>query len=192
MPKFPPSRLRVLTKQRCALEKAYMQYLILKGKLAVKWSEFRAKVKQKQMEANAQKGRGKPRVNSEPQGDRTMGKCKAIQRVTAQGHRGYLDMICLNKANKRETKKLGLWDSGNSANCGVIISETLASELELKLTTSDLPTIGSAVEGQNLKIIGFVNDLQLRTRLNNNKWFPLTHKLWSVLTWMIISTLELL
>ena len=83
-----------------------------------------------------------------------MGKCKAIQRGTAQGDRGYLDMICMNKTNKMKTKQLGLWDSGNSANCGAMISETLASELELKLTTNDLPTRGSAVEGQNRKIIG--------------------------------------
>ena len=103
---------------------------------------------------NRSPGKGINRVNSQSPKNRIIGKCKAIQRVTAQGDRGYLDMVCMNRANKKETKKLGLWDSGNSANCGVIISETLANELELKLITKDLPTIGSAVEGQNLKIIG--------------------------------------
>ena len=108
-------------------------YWLNNWKLAVKSSKFRAKIKQKQIEANARQGRGETKVTKDPQRDRTMGKCKAVQTVTAQGDRGYLDMVCINKVNKRETKKLGLWDSGNSSHCGVIISEALANEMQLEL-----------------------------------------------------------
>ena len=52
----------------------------------------------------------------------------------------------------------------------MIISETVPNEFGLKLADKNLPVIGSAVEGQNLKIVSTINDLQLKIRLDNNKW----------------------
>ena len=43
--RFPPRRLRVVAKQKCALHKAYLHYLTVKGKLAIKWGDFKAKIK---------------------------------------------------------------------------------------------------------------------------------------------------
>ena len=59
--------------------------------------------------------------------------CNTIQKVTTLGDRGYLDMLCTNKEKGKSNKQLGLWNSGNSSICGVIISETLATELELEV-----------------------------------------------------------
>ena len=75
-------------------------------------------------------------------------------------------MLCTNKTKEKSNKQLGLWDSGNSSYCGVIISEKLVKELELDIDTRHNTKFGSAVDGQYLKIIGIAKDIQFRTRVN--------------------------
>ena len=74
------------------------------------------------MEAHIIKGRRRTKLDLGPK-PRIIGKCKFLQRMTSQGERGYLDMVCVIKVkNMTTTKKLGLWDSESSSHSGVIIA----------------------------------------------------------------------
>ena len=54
---------------------------------------------------------------------------------------------------------------------GLISSSKLARQLQLRVDKSKAPKIGLACEGQLLKILGQLPDLELETRIYNGKIF---------------------
>ena len=73
--------------------------------------------------------------------------------------------------NGKNSKK---YSNKNSTKLGLIISSKIARKLQLRVDKSNPPKVCLASEGQQLKILGQLPDLELHTRLESDKIFQCT------------------